>query len=109
MNVILVINDSFRRDHLGCYGNSWIVTPNLDHFAQHAAAFEQCYIASYPTVPHRWDLCTGRFGFTFRGWQPLHPNDVTLAQILARHGVHTQMIWDTQIQYGGLQRTITDA
>ena len=95
MNVILIVNDTFRRDHLGCYGNDWIKTPNLDKFAQHAALFEQCYIASYPTVPNRWDLITGRFGFPFRGWQPLDPNDITLAQILSRHGMHTQMIWDT--------------
>jgi len=95
MNVILMVNDTFRRDHLGCYGSSWIKTPNLDAFAEHAAAFEQYYIASYPTVPNRWDMCTGRFGFPFRGWQPLDPGDVTLAQILGRHGMHTQTIWDT--------------
>lgn len=95
MNVIVIMNDTFRRDHLGCYGNTWIHTPNLDQFAQRSALFEQYYIASYPTVPARWDLCTGRYGFPFRGWQPLAPDDVTLAQILAQHGLHTQMIWDT--------------
>jgi len=95
MNVILLVNDSFRRDHLGCYGTPWIKTPCLDEFAQRAAVFEQCYIASYPTVPHRWDLSTGRFGFPLRGWQPLGASDVTLAQVLGRNGVHTQMIWDT--------------
>ena len=95
MNVMLIVNDSFRRDHLGCYGNAWIETPDLDRFAQHAAVFEQCYTASYPTVPHRWDLSTGRFGFPFRGWQPLDSGDVTLAQILGQHDMHTQMIWDT--------------
>ena len=95
MNVIFIMNDSFRRDHLGCYGNRWIRTPNLDRFAQHAATFEQAYIASYPTVPNRWDLSTGRFGFPFRGWQPLGHEDVTWGQIAADHGVHTQMIWDT--------------
>lgn len=95
MNVICLMNDTFRRDHLGCYGNPWIKTPNLDRFAQRAAAFKGCYVASYPTVPNRWDLFTGRFGFPFRGWQPLGPDDVTLAQVLALHGVHTQMILDT--------------
>ena len=95
MNVVFMMNDTFRRDHLGCYGNPWIRTPNLDRFAEHAAAFEQFYIASYPTVPNRWDLCTGRFGFPFRGWQPLGPDDVTLAQMMSAHGVHTQMVWDT--------------
>ena len=95
MNVIFIMNDSFRRDHLGCYGNSWIRTPNLDRFAQHAAVFDQFYIASYPTIPNRWDLCTGHFGFPFRGWQPLGLDDVTWGQLLSEHSVHTQMIWDT--------------
>jgi len=95
VNVILIVNDSFRRDHLGCYGNECIHTPNLDRFARRAMAFDQFYVASYPTVPNRWDICTGRYGFPFRGWQPLDRGDVTLAQVLARHGVHTQMIWDT--------------
>ena len=45
MNVIVIINDSFRRDHLGCYGNTWIRTPNLDRFAAGAAVFDQCYEA----------------------------------------------------------------
>lgn len=95
MNVIFILNDSFRRDHLGCYGNSWIKTPNLDQFAQRAALFEHYYTASYPTVPNRWDLVTGRFGFPFRGWQPLAPNDVTWAEIISKQGVQTQLIWDT--------------
>jgi len=76
MNVIFIMNDSFRRDHLGCCGNAHIHTPCLDHFAAEAALFEQCTIASYPTVPNRWDLVTGRYGFPFRGWQPLAPETV---------------------------------
>jgi arylsulfatase A-like enzyme len=95
MNVIFIMNDSFRRDHLGCYGNTWIKTPNLDQLARQSALFEQFYIASYPTVPNRWDLSTGRFGFPFRGWQPLGEGDRTWGQMLSEHGIHTQMIWDT--------------
>lgn len=95
MNVILLVNDTFRRDHLGCYGNDWIHTPNLDAFAERSAIFDQYYIGSYPTVPNRWDLAVGRYGFPTRGWEPLRPEDTTLAQMLGRQGVHTQMIWDT--------------
>lgn len=89
------MNDSFRRDHLGCYGSRYVKTPNLDGFSEHSALFEQCYIGSYPTVPNRWDLSTGRFGFPCRGWQPLDKYDVTWAQVLSAAGIHTQMIWDT--------------
>lgn len=95
MNVIVVVNDTFRRDHMGCYGNSWVHTPNLDAFAKHAIAFDQYYIASYPTVPNRWDMCTGRYGMPFRGWQPFGPEDVSWAQMLSKAGVFTEMIWDT--------------
>jgi len=95
VNVIVIVNDSFRRDHLGCYGNQWIRTPNLDIFSRECAVFDQFYIASYPTVPNRWDLSTGRFGFPFRGWQPLEPDDLPWAEVLSRNGVHTQFIWDT--------------
>ena len=34
MNFILIISDTLRRDHLGCYGNEWISTPHIDRFAR---------------------------------------------------------------------------
>ncbi|HVD34420.1 MAG TPA: sulfatase-like hydrolase/transferase, partial [Rubrobacter sp.] len=34
MNVILVILDSLRKDHIGVYGNDLIKTPNLDALAK---------------------------------------------------------------------------
>ena len=95
MNVIVLVNDTFRRDHLGCYGNPWIKTPYLDEFARRSAIFDQYYIASYPTVPNRWDMAVGRYGFPTHAWEPLRQGEVTWAQYLARKGTHTQMIWDT--------------
>ena len=53
MNVIVIIADSFRADHLGCYGNSWIKTPCLDKFAAESAKFTYCYPENVPTVPAR--------------------------------------------------------
>ena len=34
MNVIVIMLDSLRADHLGCYGNKWIRTPNIDKLAR---------------------------------------------------------------------------
>ena len=48
MNVILIVTDTFRRDHLPCYGNAEVITPNLDRFAEQALIFEDCYAASFP-------------------------------------------------------------
>ena len=49
MNVILVIIDSLRRDHLGVYGNDWIKTPNLDALAREPA-LDRSYPESLPTI-----------------------------------------------------------
>lgn len=34
MNIVIVILNTLRKDHWGCYDNSWIQTPNLDAFAR---------------------------------------------------------------------------
>ena len=37
MNVVLVVFDTLRRDHLSAYGNDWTRTPNFHAFAAQAA------------------------------------------------------------------------
>ena len=39
MNVILIVLDTWRRDHVGCYDNFRIHTPNIDRFAERSAGF----------------------------------------------------------------------
>jgi len=48
-NVILLVLDSLRADHMGCYGYSKDTTPNLDRFALDAVKFETCYSQSAGT------------------------------------------------------------
>jgi arylsulfatase A-like enzyme len=82
MNTILVVLDTWRRDHSGCYGNEWIHTPNINRFAEKSAVFENAYLASYPTLPCRRDIATGRYEFPWRGWGGLEPDDTTLAGVI---------------------------
>jgi arylsulfatase A-like enzyme len=95
MNIILVVSDTLRRDHLPCYGNPTVITPNLDAFAKKALVFEDFYPASFPTVPARADLMTGRYTFTYLPWGPLPQNETTLAQSLNKAGYITAAIADT--------------
>jgi arylsulfatase A-like enzyme len=39
MNVIWVISDSLRLDHVGAYGNKDIITPSIDAFAERSVRF----------------------------------------------------------------------
>jgi len=95
MNIILIVSDTFRRDHLGCYGNNWIHTPNLDTFAKRAIVFDRAYAASFPTLPNRHDIYTGQFTFAYSKWAPLPKDEVVLAQLLRQVGFVTQLIVDT--------------
>ena len=95
MNAVLITTDTMRRDHLGVYGNEWIHTPNLDRLARHSHVFDNAYVASFPTVPNRYDVMTGRFGFTEFDWAPLPLDAVVMSELLSDAGYTTMMIADT--------------
>jgi len=95
MNVIWIVSDTFRKDHLGCYGNKTIRTPSLDALAAKSVRFDRFYAADFPTMPARADHLTGRWTGCFMRWEPLPRGQVTIAQILNRGGFHTAAVVDT--------------
>ena len=107
MNFIVIIADTLRRDHLGCYGSEWIHTPHIDRLAGRAMVFDRAYAASFPTGPHRKDLHTGRFSFTYSPWSALDPKEVTLAACLSRAGYVTMLLGDTPALHGGYANGFT--
>ena len=58
-NVILIMLDSLRRDYVGCYGNDWIRTPNIDALAGEGVRFVNAYPEALPTLPVRRAMHTG--------------------------------------------------
>ena len=95
MNVIVIMLDTLRYDHLGCYGNSWIRTPNIDRLAGESFIFTRAYGEGLPTLPVRLALFTGKYTLPFRGWQPVEPTDITLAEILWNKGIRSALVTDT--------------
>ena len=91
----MIVADTFRRDHIGAYGNSTIRTPHLDRLAASSIIFDEHRISSFPTMPARADFLTGRFSFTFMGWEPLPPELDTLPAMLSRAGYLTMGVVDT--------------
>lgn len=95
MNIIVVMIDSVRKDHLGCYGNSWINTPRIDSLSTESMVFDLAYAEGLPTIPVRTSLFTGRYTLPFRRWQPLEKADVLLAEVLWNKGYRSALIADT--------------
>ncbi|MBW1698500.1 MAG: sulfatase [Deltaproteobacteria bacterium] len=108
MNFIVICLDSLRRDHVGCYGNSWIRTPNLDKFGRENIIFDNMYPNGIPTLPFRRGVMQGRRVHPFRDRVPRHPrNYITL---LGWHGLAEQYLTIQEVlqQNGYITGMITD-
>ena len=95
MNVIWIVCDTWRQDHIGAYGNKDIHTPSLDALAAKSVRFDNYYAGSFPTMPARADQHTGRWTMSFMTWGPLPEGQVTLAQTLVQKGFTTAAAVDT--------------
>lgn len=90
MNIIGIMLDSFRQDHVSFYNAGRPVfedvpacrTPNLDAFAQECVVFDNAYPEALPTIPVRAQLFTGQRTLPYRPWQPLTEEDISVAEIL---------------------------
>jgi len=94
-NIIVIMLDSLRPDHIHQYENEWVKTPNIDSLANDGVLFENAYPEGLPTIPVRTALFTGQYTLPFRPWKPLSPEDLTLPEILATYGYTTALITDT--------------
>lgn len=93
-NCIVIMIDSLRRDHLGCYGNRQIETANIDRLAAESVVFDNAYPEALPTLPIRSSLFTGCRTLWSRAWQPLAREDVTIAEILGGQGYTCALVTD---------------
>ena len=59
-NFLFIITDQHRADHLACYGNPVVQTPNIDRLAATGTRFERFYVATPICMPNRATLMTGR-------------------------------------------------
>ena len=99
MNVIVIMADSWRFDYLGCYGNNWIQTPNIDKLAEDGMLFENAYAEGCPTIPTRRALFTGRYTLPYSGWRKLTPEDVTLTDLMWNNRIQTAMVTDCPMMH----------
>src|SRR5215469_7195500 len=92
-NVVVITVDTLRADHLGCYGDRQIRTPNIDALAQEGIRFERAYTPVPVTLPAHTALFTGtsplRSGMHDFADNKLNPAQPTLASVLKENGYAT--------------------
>jgi arylsulfatase A len=102
-NIIFIMADDLGYAELGCYGQTYIQTPNIDRMAAEGMRFSDFYSSSAVCAPARCSLMTGKHGGhayirdnfeigewdSFRGQLPLPEGTVTLASVLKSQGYAT--------------------
>ncbi len=88
-NILWVCTDQQRSDTLGCYGNSFVNTPNIDKLAENGVIFENAYTQNPICSPSRACFLTGRYPRTTRcrqNGQSIHKDEKLISKILADDG-----------------------
>ena len=95
-NVVLVMTDDQGYADLGCTGNPWIQTPNIDAFSQESVVFNHFHVSPLCT-PTRGALMSGHNPLRNGAWATcwgrsiLRKSEVTMADVFAAGGYRTGM------------------
>ncbi len=60
-NVLFLMSDQLRWDHVSAYGRSPVETPNLDRIAARGVRFDRCFVQGPICGPSRMSYYTGRY------------------------------------------------
>lgn len=108
-NVIILLIDALRADHLSCYGYSRNTTPNIDEFAKGSVIFTQAISQSTYTKTSIASLFTSRYPYEHGVYENekdsegdihsdiLSAKETTLAEALLQNGFLT-MAWLEQTE-----------
>lgn len=91
-NLILVSLDTFRADHVGAFGSTAGLTPNLDRFAAESTIFVNAYSQAIITGPSHASVMTSRYPTEIAGTSraPAIGKDMyTLPEVLKVYGYET--------------------
>ncbi len=90
-NVLVILVDTLRADHLSSYGYGRPTSPHVDAIAQQGVLFEDAVSTSSWTLPAHQSLLTGRYPHEHGPLreQPLNQSYPTLAQVLDDRGYRT--------------------
>ncbi|MCP4763679.1 MAG: sulfatase-like hydrolase/transferase [archaeon] len=102
MNILFIITDQHRADHLSCYGNPTLKTPNIDRIADTGVRFNNYYCNTPVCMPNRANFFTGSLpsvhGTRSNGIN-LNPDITLLTDVLKKKGYHTATIGKNHFQF----------
>lgn len=61
LNVVFILADDLRWNSLGCMGNDYVITPNIDALANEGQRFENAYVTTSISCVSRASILTGQY------------------------------------------------
>ena len=129
-NIIYIMCDDMGYGDLGCYGQQYILTPNIDRMAKEGMRFTQAYAGAPVSAPSRACFMTGQHSghtevrgnkeywapskpiyygkncdFSVVGQHPYDPDHVILPEIMKDNGYRTGMFGKWAGGYEGSKST----
>lgn len=96
-NILFISIDDLRPE-LGCYGNDFVKTPNIDQFASDGVLFNSAYCQSAVCAPSRASLMLGLRPDSTKVWhlgdefRKINPGAITMPQYFHKYGYYTVSI-----------------
>lgn len=112
-NILFIMADQLRADHLACYGHPYIRTPNIDALAKRGVQFDRAFVNSGVCGPSRMSFYTGRYPSTHGAtWNrvPLSVGERTMGEYLRQRGLELVLAGKTHVMpdHEGLKRLALD-
>jgi len=108
-NVLFIMCDQLRADHLSCAGHPHLKTPAIDGLARRGVLFPRAYVQSGLCGPSRMSYYTGRYMFSHGAtWNrvPLSLRERTIGDYLQPTGMRVALAGKTHVlpDTDGLER-----
>jgi arylsulfatase A-like enzyme len=100
-NILFVMCDQLRADHLSCFGHPTLKTPNLDALAARGVIFDRAYVQSPVCGPSRMSYYTGRYVHSHgASWNfvPLKAGEMTIGDHLRPLGMRSVLVGKTHMR-----------
>ncbi|MCH8004066.1 MAG: sulfatase [Nanoarchaeota archaeon] len=91
-NIIFIVMDTLRADHVSYYGYHLNTTPNIDNIAKDSVVFDNAISSSPWSLPSHASFFTGKYTSshgTTRANPYLNEDEITLAEVLKEKGYNT--------------------
>ncbi|WP_289053782.1 arylsulfatase [Carboxylicivirga marina] len=117
-NVIIIMTDD-QGNNLGCLGNPWLKTPNIDKFVNESVQLTNFHQAIMCT-PSRTAMMTGKYSLRTGAWRTsvgrsnMRTEEVTIAEVFKENGYATGQFgkwhlgdtWPFRAQDQGFEETV---